>query len=783
MKNAIWIEKFIERFIPKGKKIMKKLNIFLLLAMATILTANNMLIAEELPVGTIKGRIIDKETMAPLPGSTIKLLNTKLGGVSKSDGNFVIKDVPVGSYTIQFSYIGYESKKMPDIIVKSDRITFVNTELMALDVEIDDVVVTGGYFANIEEVRASDINFSYEEIRRSPGTAGDVSRIIYSLPAVAKVNDQMNSLIVRGGSPSENSFFIDNIEITNINHFPQLGATGGPIGMVNVDFIDDVNFHSGGFPVIYGDRLSSVMDISFRNGNIDEFDGQLDLNMAGFGGSVEGPVGNGSFLFSAKRSYLDLIVDAIGEGDDAIPEYSDYQAKFIYDLSDDHRITFIDVLGVDFIDQKRDSVSDIFGPAEFNQNTAGLNWRYLWGESGYSKTSVSHSIVNYDLNYKLFNDNTTLVDHTGSEQEFRLRNVNYYKLNNSHKFEFGAEIKHIISDYDHYYGPYNDPLGGEIPSFEVNKKINASKIHGFISYTWKPYRDLSINPGVRVGYFAYNENLNVAPRLSLNYRLTENTSLNLSGGLFYQNLPLSLLAQNENNKSLKDPLAIHTVLGLSHMLTESTRLTIELYDKQYRNCPVDATQPSLFILDEVNRTGFFLAPNPLSSTGEAYSRGIEVMVQKKLAEDFYGLVSASWFRTRYSDYNGDWHDRDYDNKFSFNLEGGYKPNNTWEFSARWIIAGGRPYTPYDLEASHSINRGVYQADNINGDRLPAYHSLNIRADRRFYFSGSNLTVYISIWNAYNRKNVAKYEWDEVKNEPKKDYMWALLPIFGLEFEF
>ena len=219
------------------------------------------------------------------------------------------------------------------------------------------------------------------------------------------------------------------------------------------------------------------------------------------------------------------------------------------------------------------------------------------------------------------------------------------------------------------------------------------------------------------------------------------------------------------------------------MIGESTRLSLEGYYKTYKNFPIDPSQPNVFIFDQSMIEGLFLNHAVLDDDGEAFSRGIELMIQKKLASDFYGLVSASYSKTRYKDLNGDWYDRIYDNEFNFTFEGGYIPNNEWEFKLRWIYAGGAPYTPFDIEKSISANNGIWDIEDVNGKRLPDYHSLNIRVDKRFYFSETNLIVFLSVWNAYGRENIAQYVWDQKQKKVDKQLQWSTLPVLGIEFEF
>jgi hypothetical protein len=223
---------------------------------------------------------------------------------------------------------------------------------------------------------------------------------------------------------------------------------------------------------------------------------------------------------------------------------------------------------------------------------------------------------------------------------------------------------------------------------------------------------------------------------------------------------------------------------VTYLVTEDTRLSLEIYQKDYQNFPLNPNQPSLFIIDElIYRYGFFFNHENLTDRGKAYTKGIEITLQKKLAKDFYGLVSGTLFKTKYQGYDHVWRDRVFDNRAIFSIEGGYKPNNQWEFSLRWIYAGGVPYTPFDQNASKAINRSVFDQNKINQVRYPDYHSLNIRFDRRFHFTHSNLIFYFSVWNAYNRKNISSYYWNEIENEQDTSYQWSSLPIFGIEYEF
>ncbi len=729
--------------------------------------------------------MIDKDTKAPLIGANVILVGTKRGAATDLKGMFIIQNVPVGSYVLQFDYIGYQQLKKTDVIIRSERITFVNVELKMAAIETDEIRVTAGYFPESAEEPTSVVSFSHEEIRRAPGSAGDVSRILMTLPSIAKVNDQSNNLIVRGGNPIENTFYIDNIEIPNINHFPHQGASGGPIGLLNVDFIQDVTFYSGGFSSMYGDKLSSIMDITFREGNRSEFDGQLDLNFSGFGGVAEGPLfkNKGSWLFSARRSYLDFVVDVFDVGSTVAPIYGDIQGKITYDINANNRLILVGVFADDHNAPDRETGEENYmtryGNQDLYQSTIGLNWRTIWGKKGYSNTSIAYTSNNYDEDWYETTTGIYAVRNRTNEQAFKFRNANHFLVNKTNTIEFGIEAKHLIEDYDNWYAETTNDIGNPVPALTLKDKITGDKIGGFLNYVVKPFSRLTTTLGVRADNFSYNENTVVSPRFAFSYQLTHKTSINGSAGIFYQNLPLLLLTQNESNKNLKDAKAIHYVLGIDHLLTDNTKLTLEVYQKNYKDFPMDPQQPALFIIDK----NYFDNYGVLVDNGEALSRGVELMIQKKLAENFYGLASVSYFRSNYKSIDGIWRDRDFDNRVTFSMEGGYKPNNKWEFSARWIYAGGVPYTPFNVEKSKQNHRAVYNENRINEDRYPDYHSMNIRFDRRFNFISSNIVFYLSVWNVYNRKNIANYFWNDKDQKQDEVYQWGLLPIFGVEYEF
>jgi outer membrane receptor protein involved in Fe transport len=353
-----------------------------------------------------------------------------------------------------------------------------------------------------------------------------------------------------------------------------------------------------------------------------------------------------------------------------------------------------------------------------------------------------------------------------------------------HSLEIGVDAAHHVSEYDNLYEEFTDASGDTTPALTVKDELTGNTLGFFLNYIVSPTVRLTATLGLRADQLTLGQNWHLSPRLGVTYRLTDRTSLSAATGIYYQELPSLLLAQDDANRDLKEPRALHYVAGLEHLITESTKLSIEAYFKDYEQFPIDPTQPSLFVIDEIYyRYGFFLGHGQLEDSGKARSKGIELLVQKKLAKDLYGLASASYFRSTYCGGDGIWRDRVFDNRYLVSIEGGYKPGSSWEFSLRWIYAGGPPYTPFDEQRSIELGRGVLDLEQISAHRYPDYHSLNLRVDRRFHFSKTNLTVYFSMWNAYNRKNVATYYWNVADNTQDTIYQWGILPVFGVEYEF
>ncbi|MCU7496150.1 MAG: TonB-dependent receptor [Ignavibacteria bacterium] len=736
--------------------------------------------------GTIKGHIVSLQGREALPGITVLIRNTKLGATTDSEGTYTIANVPAGNYTLEFRAVGYNSLMKTDVQVRPGRITTLEASLADAVIQTGDVVVNAGYFQGPEVSGMGTVNFNNEEIKRSPGAMGDVSRILMAMPSTAKVSDDNNDLVVRGGSPSENGFYVDGIPVPNINHFPSIGSTGGPIGILNVEFIDNFNFLTSGFSPQYGDRLSSIVDINFREGNKEEVDLQADLNWAGFGGALEGPLPgkSGAWLVSFKRSYLDLFSKASGWG--MVIRYGDAQAKVTYDLSKKHKLSLLNIFADDHEKfDRKDAIeqgSSYFGEIDNFQNTTGISWKALWNSEMYSFTSISFSMQSFKNDFNKVNASGKYYVADNFEGAYYLKNINYLEPGKHQHLEFGFDIATEEGKYDYTKYANTNRLGAPEGDFAVSRRLMPSRYGAFLTYNIGPLSSFTVSLGLRADYYSLNEEAFLSPRVSVSYEVNSRLRLNANGGIFCQRMPLVLLSQRQGFQKLKNMRAYHLGTGLEYLLSPDMRLTFEVYDKEYTGLPLSKEDPSMSIIDGSLTGSSFGNFDELSGSGKGYTRGLELLIQKKLSENYYGVLSASYFRSKYSDFDGLWHNRAYDNRFIFSFIAGYKPSQEWEISARWTYAGGCPYTPFDEAKSREFNSGMIDENNINSVRYPDYHSLNVRVDKKFFFSSQSLDVYLSVWNAYNRKNVSEYYWNSDKKAMEAIYQWSIMPIFGIEYE-
>jgi hypothetical protein len=534
---------------------------------------------------SLRGHVADGETLAPLASAMVMIQGTDRGALTGEDGSYHIPDLEPGSYVLVFQVIGYETATRPDVILTPGRSTQLDVELQVSAVEVEGIVVDAGYFRKDARQPTSNLRFYSEEVRRAPGSAGDVSRVLMALPSTAQISDNANDLFVRGGSPFENGFYIDDIPVPNINHFPTQGATGGPIGLTNVEVIDDVEFSSGGFSAAHGDRLSSVVNIDFREGNTDGTETRMEMSMAGVGGVVEGPLpgGRGSWFLSGRRSFLDLIVGAIGTG--VAPRYGDIHAKATFEPAANQRLSVLALFGDSEIAfSEEESVEEgapNFGQYAGNQGTVGVSWRGLWGSRGYSVIALSTSSQDTDDLWHRTATGEMQAKDQSFERVSHLRSANRLSVGGRHTVDFGGELELLAADYDLQFGTMHDRLGGLVPAHRIERDYDDRRVGIFASTALRLTPRWTLTTGVRADRYSQAERTVFSPRIASSVGIGDATTLNAAGGVYYQRLPSYILAQNPAFEELGMPRALHFVVGVDHLLSPSSQLTVEAYLKEY----------------------------------------------------------------------------------------------------------------------------------------------------------------------------------------------------------
>jgi hypothetical protein len=741
--------------------------------------------AQDQRSGSIRGKVYDAVTKESLIGANIVIIGTQYGAAADLDGEFAIAGVPVGSYQVQASVIGYRPLVLTDVIVGSGGQSQLEFALQPSAIDIDAVVVEADYFSKAPETPVSAQSLTYEEIRRAPGGLEDVVRAISVLPGVVQASGGRNDLIVRGGAPSENLYIIENLEVPNINHFGTQGATGGPLSFVNLDFVRDITFSTGGFASRYGDKVSSVLNIQLREGRTDRLGAKAVISASQFGMNAEGPMGNdASFLFSARRSYLDFIFKAAGFG--FVPEYWDFLGKATWRIDTKNELSFFSIGTLDNIrffnetEDQRYGNSRILG-SEQNQYVSGFSLRHLVG-NGFFTVALGRTFSRYGYSQA---DSLLrpIFASSSREGETGLRIDGTFMPAHALEFQFGAQGKLSRNEGD-LLSAFN-PFRPTFPSFQNAWDTTGLKAAAYAQVAWRPYSQLQLSVGGRMDYFNLIDHpVAFSPRGSISYDLTPLTSINLSAGIYRQSPSSIWLVSNSINSRLDFITATQAVLGVEHLLRQDTKIRVEGYIKKYTDYPASETRPYLVLSN--SGAGFGGAEDgfasfgfdPLVSVGEGFSRGAELLVQKRLSEvPCFGIFSLAYSRTDFTALDGVERPGLYDQRVIMNLSGGYKLDERWEFSLKFRFGTGTPYTPFNDD-------GTQNTPFYNTGRLPVFHSLDLRVDRRWNFTNWNLIAYVDVQNVYNRKNLQDWRWDYRNRKPiTEGSTIGILPTIGVSAEF
>lgn len=745
------------------QSILKLIVLLNLFSVTTALFSQNQSI--------VYGTVLNEANNKPVPFATIAVQGINQMTQANDSGYFRL-ELPAGLYNIEISAVGYETATEFEVQTSLANPLQLRVLLKPSQKSLEEVVVR----STRDRTRESPVslrNLGVNEIQRSPGGNRDISKVVQALPGAGMNNTSgsfRNDIIIRGGGPAENRFFIDNIEIPTINHFSTQGASGGPVGLINVDLIRNVNFLTGAFEANKGNALSSVMDISLKEGRTDRWSGAFTLGTTDIGLRGEGPIGDKtSAIFSVRRSYLQLLFKILKLP--FLPTYNDFQFKTHTKFNDKVELSF---LGLGAIDQFK--LNKEANKTEQQQYILGNipnieQWNYTLGSvlrfnqtNGNTQLIASRNMINnrfFKFTNNEDNDPSKKVsDNTSRDIENHLKlEKNIYK--NNFKTNVGASgifAKYIVDAFNKI------PTQSGIFESSFDDAINFFRysIYGQTSTSFFSNK-LSASLGLRfdgADFTNHTKNLfnQPSPRLSLSYNLGDGWSLNGNTGL-YQQLPATTVLGYRNNSGIlenqSDDLrytqSLHGVFGVEKRLPSNLKISVEGFYKKYNHYPI--SQHSGISLANIGADYGIVGNEPVNFDGRGKSYGAELFIQQKLWKDFYGWLAYTYVRSFFTNADGNYAPSSWDQVHLLNLVLGKRFKRNWEAGMKFRYSGGSPYTPYDTDLSSLKSywdvsgRGFLNYDVVNTLRIPSNYQVDFRIDKKWFFKKWNLNLYFDMQNA------------------------------------
>jgi len=726
--------------------------------------------------GQITGRVYNHKNNEPVPFVNIIIDgNPAQGATSDPDGKYILRNIAPGYIRLVATSVGFKKYLSGDVLITNAKITDLDIALEELVTTLTTVEVKPSALTRSEDVPLSVQKLTIQEIERSPGSNRDISKAIQSLPGVASFPTFRNDVIVRGGGPSENRFYLDGIEIPYLNHFSTQGSSGGPVGIINVDFIREVQLYSSAFPTTRGNALSSVMDLRQIDGNRERLGGRLSVGSSDFALTLNGPVTrNSTVIFSVRRSYLQLLFSLLKLP--FLPTYNDYQFKYKIDLGRQNQISVISIGALD----RNKLNTGIRNPDAFQRYALQAlpvdnQWSYTFGivyrhfrTGGYDTWVLSRNMLdNEEIKYhnNVEAPDSLLLNYRSQEAENKVR---YERMNDlvKWKFTYGAGLEYATYTNSTYRKLF---IRNQLSTLDYDSKLSLWKWNIFGQASRAFFSDrLNLNLGIRMDANNYSERMNnllnqFSPRLSASLALIpEKLFLNANIGKYYQ-LPAytSLGFRSSKGTLVNDSLGIryisadHAVVGLEFQPKANARISLEGFYKWYRNYPF-SVRDSVALASKGTEFGA-VGDELLIPVAKGRAYGLEVLVRSADLFRFNFIITYTFVRSEFTDYQGKYIPSAWDNRHLLNITVGRKFKHNWEIGAKWRFAGGQPYTPWDtdksslVEAWNAQGRGYLDYGKFNTLRLRPFSQLDIRVDKGFYFRKWSLMIYLDIQNLLNFK--------------------------------
>lgn len=769
--------------------------------------------------GAITGKIIAAETKEPIAGVNIHIVSTLKGTSSDSKGMFFLGNLNPGIYNLTFSFIGYTDMKMESIAVTSGKSTEINVRLSVEILSLKEIVVTPGSYSIMGKGPVSRQTLGSEQIKNI-SFSEDITRAVSRLPGVAS-NDFAAKFTVRGGEADEVLMNLDGMDL--YEPFHQRDFSGGLFSIVDIETIEGIDLLTGGFSAEYGDRQSAVFNMRTKEIADDQSKTSLGLSITNARIYHDGTFNDnsGKYLLSLRRGMLDQSLKLIGE-EERLPTYYDMMAKVDYKLNE-HNSLSLHALHSGDKTAIRDIAEDAYdkNDTRYNNSYGWLTLKSFINKQFYARTMLYGGLINHERN----GDTDKGIEYS-DKLVFKLkdkRSYNFFGIKQDWDWDIskslfiksGFDVKGLQADYDYSYELDDwrisslDSIYQYNNTIDIKKKPSGQQANFYLSARHALWQNLFIEPGVRWDYTSYtNDNL-ISPRLGLVYAFSNKTFIRAAWGYYYQSQFINNLDVNHNNASF-DPaeLSKHYVAGFEHTFGNGINLRLDGYYKDISNL-----SPNFQNL----RDPWEVFPEQRNDIVKltykgASAKGIELFIKYDMGEQIswwfsYALAHAEE-NIKSLEFDGILTERTGNlpriNNQLHTIYGdlNYRPNNNWHFNLSWQYYVGLPLTTYEYnnvtlpDGNNTLH--FYQIHHtFREDEYPAYHRLDLRINRHFYFEKSKLSAYLHLINLYNRENLKKYDVDVTNDaeelEPngqggynyfRDDTYWlGLIPAIGISWEF
>lgn len=724
---------------------------------------------------SIKGSVKDARSGQPISYVNVVIWNTTQGTVTDSIGAFEISGVKPGSYRLHSSFIGYKPFVTAEFRVANKTIYFP-IEMEEASESLQEVNIVATPFRKTAESPLGLQVIGFKEIEKSAGGNRDISRVVQSFPGVASTSAFRNDLMVRGGGPSENRFFLDGVEIPNINHFSTQGASGGPVGIINPDFIREVNFYSAAFPAARGNALSSVLDFKLQDGNKEKVSLRGVVGASDIGLSVNGPLGKKTtYQVSVRRSYLQFLFRMIGLP--FLPTFTDAQFKIKHTFDPRNELTLLGLGAIDDMklntgmkdmSEKNQYILAYLPVVKQKTYTLGAVYKHYTGKNIYSlivsRSQMNNKNIKYRENDDSSNQNLTL-NYRSDEIENKFRSENTFRLPYI-QLNVGGNAEYAEYTNNTYQKQFTT-VPREI-RYQTDLGIWKWGLYATAVYESDNER-FTTSLGVRADASSYSSEMNnmldqLSPRLSLSYRLLDAVYLNANVGRYYELPPYTTLGfKDESGNYVNKANQIRYIrsdqagLGLEYRPAAYLKFTAEGFYKHYDHYPMSIID-SIPLASKGTDYGV-LGNEAVSSTATGRAYGAEIMGRWYNYKGLTFIASYTYVRSEFKDgRNTDKYlPSAWDNKHLFTFSGTYSLPKNWDVGAKLRVVGGAPYTPYDVEKSSYVEAWdangslYYDYSRFNSERLKAFSQLDVRIDKTFYLKKIMLGAYIDLQNILNSK--------------------------------